>query len=100
MTRRPPRSSLFPYTTRFRSPASGGRRDTASGDRPSSTARCLTRAPSCSVTAPFPVEIPAQLGALVRHLRSEEPTSELQSPNHLAFRLFLVTKNYDQFSYT
>src|SRR5258705_5766657 len=66
MIRRPPRSTLFPYTTLFRSPrdASGRRRRTC---------RRPGRAASCSN-------------------RSEEHTSELQSLRHLVCRLLLEKK--------
>src|SRR2546427_5725472 len=77
MIRRPPRSTLFPYTTLFRSPARvrAGlllRRP----DRP----RQLGRAPC----AGRPRE--------QRHLRSEEHTSELQSQSNLVCRLLLEKK--------
>src|SRR5215208_7439704 len=65
MIRRPPRSTLFPYTTLFRS-------------RP--------RAP--------PWTSPASVPAAARRARSEEHTSELQSRGHLVCRLLLEkTKN-------
>src|SRR5256885_12159367 len=68
MIRRPPRSTLFPYTTLFRS------------TRPSSNTR--TR----SVTAH---------GCPTRRTRrSEEHTSELQSPCNLVCRLLLEKKKY------
>src|SRR5438034_6035897 len=72
----PPRSTLFPYTTLFRSP------------RPSSTAsapsRCSPRGPSPRPTtiAPTPPARP----------RSEEHTSELQSHSDLVCRLLLEKK--------
>src|SRR5687768_17750622 len=66
MIRRPPRSTLFPYTTLFRSPRVS--------DRPSSTASTSTQ-PSRTGTA-----------------RSEEHTSELQSRLHLVCRLLLEKK--------
>src|SRR5256885_11284090 len=70
MIRRPPRSTLFPYTTLFRSAA---RRRPRSGG-------CLTHA-SRTVTG-------------LR--RSEEHTSELQSPCNLVCRLLLEKKkNYN-----
>src|SRR5258708_18739145 len=72
MIRRPPRSTLFPYTTLFRSHAAGGL-------RPS-----LFRA-SCAALG----VLLASLGTL----RSEEHTSELQSPDHLVCRLLLEKKN-------
>src|SRR5437763_10281997 len=66
MIRRPPRSTLFPYTTLFRSSPSR---------RPRRRASC--RASPC---APFP------------RVRSEEHTSELQSPMYLVCRLLLEKK--------
>src|SRR5207244_11978242 len=79
MLRRPPRSTLFPYTTLFRSQARGagsrpfGDRDR---DRPLRSAVRLEH-----VTRRRPL-----------HLRSEEHTSELQSPDHLVCRLLLEKK--------
>src|SRR6266581_3339157 len=69
MIRRPPRSTLFPYTTLFRSPLRA-----AAGTCPGSTRACPwagRRWPSRS------------------RRRSEEHTSELQSPVHLVCRLLL-----------
>src|SRR2546426_7495934 len=68
MIRRPPRSTLFPYTTLFRSPARGARR------------RC-------------PRARPARGPRRARRRgRSEEHTSELQSPCNLVCRLLLEKK--------
>src|SRR3712207_6886196 len=79
MIRRPPRSTLFPYTTLFRS-------------------RLLTRDP-----APQDADVPSEpkplrrlftQGAVVNVLnRSEEHTSELQSRQYLVCRLLLEKKN-------
>src|SRR5258708_13150975 len=82
MIRRPPRSTLFPYTTLFRSTASAQSISSFSGGHSSKTfAICsLTLAAgggSSSFDAPF---------------RSEEHTSELQSPDHLVCRLLLEKK--------
>src|SRR5437764_5466447 len=78
MLRRPRRSTLFPYTTLFRSVD----------------------------VVHAPASIPASLGQLVgpepfdrvphrlRGLRSEEHTSELQSPMYLVCRLLLEKKKY------
>src|SRR5690348_18160501 len=76
MIRRPPRSTLFPYTTLFRSagPALAG----LPGGRPEPFQ--LAGRPS------GPGRVPG--GAL----RSEEHTSELQSPVHLVCRLLLEKK--------
>src|SRR5258708_26723637 len=91
MIRRPPRSTLFPYTTLFRSPF---------------------RVDGFSVLAPWalppqrgcPVGDPGLLTTITFHgfgvrtlsltcrLRSEEHTSELQSPDHLVCRLLLEKK--------
>src|SRR3712207_8077895 len=88
MIRRPPRSTLFPYTTLFRSlgedergerPADdrdeqaegGGGDDAAAGDRP----------------------VPELVGDVDREDRSEEHTSELQSRQYLVCRPLLEKKN-------
>src|SRR5258708_13627064 len=78
MIRRPPRSTLFPYTTLFRSPGS-----LASSAVTVSIAR----------TALFTIGNRAiQVGSPVSMYRSEEHTSELQSPDHLVCRLLLEKK--------
>src|SRR5256885_9639371 len=89
MIRRPPRSTLFPYTTLFRSDGQaahlrqearrlhppgiqhGGRQSARQGD------------------APVP---PRHAAEALRLLRSEEHTSELQSPCNLVCRLLLEKK--------
>src|SRR5258708_30241071 len=79
MIRRPPRSTLFPYTTLFRSCA--GR---AAPPRPSApAASALHSNPSSLVDRPVAS-------------RSEEHTSELQSPDHLVCRLLLEKKKKNQ----
>src|SRR5258708_30004902 len=94
MIRRPPRSTLFPYTTLFRSHEAAapgaenghladgdcgvegdGRHGRRHGSHPDTTCR--------------PSVIPSQLQ---RDDRSEEHTSELQSPDHLVCRLLLEKK--------
>src|SRR5258708_9954993 len=84
MIRRPPRSTLFPYTTLFRSvsavPFHMWTPDVYEG------------APT-PVTALFAVAPKiAAVSLLVSVLRSEEHTSELQSPDHLVCRLLLEKK--------
>src|SRR5258708_32085205 len=99
MIRRPPRSTLFPYTTLFRSPSTNWR---------------ATAEPSCGSHRPR-IHQSDQLSRelqpwrrdrpplLIHHerdtrrvakaeVRSEEHTSELQSPDHLVCRLLLVNK--------
>src|SRR3712207_8395030 len=91
MIRRPPRSTLFPYTTLFRSCA--GRPGWAGGgssaavsahDLPDSVTPLPTRRGDVVVPAPRA----APLGR-----RSEEHTSELQSRQYLVCRLLLEKKN-------
>src|SRR5438876_7115642 len=74
MVRRPPRSTLFPYTTLFRS--EGG---------------CVPRLPKSRRVLPKPEE-GALKGWAHDKPRSEEHTSELQSPVHLVCRLLLEKK--------
>src|SRR5258708_19571059 len=92
MIRRPPRSTLFPYTTLFRSP-----------NQPPSLKPSL---PSGSWTTPssetfwgplitiFPIfGFPSLVLSVTTGVgRSEEHTSELQSPDHLVSRLLLEKK--------
>src|SRR5687768_18028453 len=81
MIRRPPRSTLFPYTTLFRSSRSRpGRRAPERGCRDRAARRCAR------VAAPCPARDAG------RRTRSEEHTSELQSRLHLVCRLLLEKK--------
>src|SRR5256885_9479626 len=97
MIRRPPRSTLFPYTTLFRS---------GPGDRPLRPAR----RPAAPYPGPARPALPAQHRSVRRDAsagrprpsrltprqqrRSEEHTSELQSPCNLVCRLLLEKKNH------
>src|SRR5438552_13139340 len=80
MIPRPPRPTLFPYTTLFRSVT------VASRSRPVPTARGLV-VPGRGLSAD---DFAGDFTAIVR---SEEHTSELQSPDHLVCRLLLEKKN-------
>src|SRR3712207_7632006 len=84
MIRRPPRSTLFPYTTLFRSRRQGGGRigDGLVG---------LRLEPLRLVLAADGLRDLAQVGAPVDE-RSEEHTSELQSRQYLVCRLLLEKK--------
>src|SRR2546427_5028507 len=84
MIRRPPRSTLFPYTTLFRSRASGCR--TASAD-----ASGIGPCPHGPGT-PHPAPHRQKKEPLRSVLRSEEHTSELQSQSNLVCRLLLEKK--------
>src|SRR2546422_7775290 len=86
MIRRPPRSTLFPYTTLFRSPFDCRAVPQALGI--GSTARGSSSA--ANGTATFTL----RLGRRHRVVRSEEHTSELQSRLHLVCRLLLEKKKY------
>src|SRR5688572_31880914 len=86
MIRRPPRSTLFPYTTLFRS-------ETAAVGAP--PPRCATRIAANEATPT--VAAVARAISLLRAriclvLRSEEHTSELQSQSNLVCRLLLEKK--------
>src|SRR2546426_1585156 len=72
MIRRPPRSTLFPYTTLFRSPLIIDESDGAVGD------------------------LPRALALGYAGTRSEEHTSELQSPCNLVCRLLLEKKKKEK----
>src|SRR2546427_5866944 len=98
MIRRPPRSTLFPYTTLFRSLGAAA---TAPGHRPCPEAAldAAATAPLCAgdqdraQTASGPCEPPRGVrdpGG--RRARSEEHTSELQSQSNLVCRLLLEKK--------
>src|SRR2546430_12946168 len=88
MIRRPPRSTLFPYTTLFRSPGAA-----RGGD---------LRGSAVALQVPLPRQ-PAGSPAQERHVqaaRSEEHTSELQSQSNLVCRLLLEKKKKTKTSYS
>src|SRR5437763_13136298 len=76
MVRRPPRSTLFPYTTLFRSARAGG----------GGGVQVLPSVMSA------PASVPHVLERRCDEPRSEEHTSELQSPMYLVCRLLLEKK--------
>src|SRR2546426_6497171 len=89
MIRRPPRSTLFPYTTLFRSGASTSRASTTLSEK--SGCRPPGRQGPCSFTGQLRTFTSAvRAGCPPR--RSEEHTSELQSPCNLVCRLLLEKK--------
>src|SRR5256885_12901001 len=94
MIRRPPRSTLFPYTTLFRSPCRARRlRRAADAGRGRALQPLLRR----DRTRPPRREgkgdrLPRSRGGQATALRSEEHTSELQSPCNLVCRLLLEKK--------
>src|SRR3712207_7789299 len=81
MIRRPPRSTLFPYTTLFRSPWCGvGAPDGRTSTEGSARSRLLLAA------------LEAARDSIIVTARSEEHTSELQSRQYLVCRLLLEKK--------
>src|SRR2546427_7608484 len=88
MIRRPPRSTLFPYTTLFRSGISPPALSFVVAQRDSNPRLGLERASPWVVISPT-----SRPGATARcHARSEEHTSELQSQSNLVCRLLLEKK--------
>src|SRR2546429_3230383 len=87
MIRRPPRSTLFPYTTLFRSPAVGEEREDGNGD-----GKIRRRANRCGRTLARLRKTDCPRGCFAQRDRSEEHTSELQSRLHLVCRLLLEKK--------
>src|SRR5256885_10565736 len=87
MIRRPPRSTLFPYTTLFRSDATRNRNDRSRLRDFSAIQQAVQR----SVRGRRALEVHAHPEG-----RSEEHTSELQSPCNLVCRLLLEKKNKQQ----
>src|SRR2546422_5557216 len=85
MIRRPPRSTLFPYTTLFRSLTTGSRL------RANSLINLRTLASRLSAAAHVE-SIPLRIREHSARKRSEEHTSELQSRLHLVCRLLLEKK--------
>src|SRR2546422_7598290 len=84
MIRRPPRSTLFPYTTLFRSVDTNGKRNGYAFMSLSLAARLLAEDGEIAAATKVPLR-PVTM-------RSEEHTSELQSRLHLVCRLLLEKK--------
>src|SRR3712207_8498316 len=101
MIRRPPRSTLFPYTTLFRSRESdrrsalSARRSARAAGAPSAISAFSAGRSQCAAaraaSASFAKD-PARAAAETSSIRSEEHTSELQSRQYLVCRLLLEKK--------
>src|SRR2546426_8119512 len=89
MIRRPPRSTLFPYTTLFRSPSGNGSVSPSAPMTNASGIASVTRTLGSAIGVQHDT---AKFGPLSDTLRSEEHTSELQSPCNLVCRLLLEKK--------
>src|SRR5256885_9240114 len=88
MIRRPPRSTLFPYTTLFRSVGAGVNAE----------ARGHRHARRAEDVGPDGLTLAQQVVLKIRlDVRSEEHTSELQSPCNLVCRLLLEKKKRELF---
>src|SRR3712207_8100694 len=101
MIRRPPRSTLFPYTTLFRSPSPVVLITVGVQKMAVTVCRCSFISVRCSLSclmehslssSPLLYQVPLRLGKLPRSRgqrpqRSEEHTSELQSRQYLVCRL-------------
>src|SRR2546428_3559387 len=88
MIRRPPRSTLFPYTTLFRSDVVGVEARDERRRRPRERAVQGAREPRVLQ----PLDDQARVVERLEHARSEEHTSELQSRSDLVCRLLLEKK--------
>src|SRR5688572_30885604 len=88
MIRRPPRSTLFPYTTLFRSPRSASTMRSVGGPPPPDS-RTVSR---IAEIAAWLASIGASPTSSAASMRSEEHTSELQSQSNLVCRLLLEKK--------
>src|SRR3712207_7731719 len=97
MIRRPPRSTLFPYTTLFRSKNSSSILRFPSYNYLHTSLRSfVVRHPRTPGKFEFVLtgfELDGSYSVLNRRIRSEEHTSELQSRQYLVCRLLLEKKN-------
>src|SRR5688572_32073434 len=98
MIRRPPRSTLFPYTTLFRSVFDVPAQVMRSAPSDPKISVHLTEDPSITASGRVrevsPQADPVTRTFTVRVGRSEEHTSELQSQSNLVCRLLLEKKNH------
>src|SRR2546426_3560842 len=96
MIRRPPRSTLFPYTTLFRSLASGS----IEVGQQVAVCRADGSTPRGKVTKIYAFEGLKKVEISEAGPRSEEHTSELQSPCNLVCRLLLEKKKHSKKHHT
>src|SRR3712207_7902266 len=100
MIRRPPRSTLFPYTTLFRSGHPLGPFEMDTRENPAHPSAEGSHGSPLSTTPAAPVGDHQQLFEATPnpYLRSEEHTSELQSRQYLVCRLLLEKKKKQQYT--
>src|SRR3712207_8385199 len=94
MIRRPPRSTLFPYTTLFRSPFCHNADSRVIDSREADEGATTRRRRSCPACGRRFTTVEEAVLAVVKRsgVRSEEHTSELQSRQYLVCRLLLEKK--------
>src|SRR3989475_6127706 len=92
MIRRPPRSTLFPYTTLFRSPQIDIAHIVSPSPLTPLGSKGLGESSSMTVPAVIANAVSDALAPLGIRIRSEEHTSELQSQSNLVCRLLLEKK--------
>src|SRR5687768_18010082 len=90
MIRRPPRSTLFPYTTLFRSYLGPGSNHSSGNTSFKHPKKCAGKVVMMGLI--FPKSSFCKRILIVLDMRSEEHTSELQSRLHLVCRLLLEKK--------
>src|SRR5256885_7393190 len=99
MIRRPPRSPLFPSTTLSRPPALRGPAGaSASRRRRAESSRCPAASRACAAASASQHKLDSLQD--IGSIRSEEHTSELQSPCNLVCRLLLEKKKKTNIPYT
>src|SRR2546430_11347403 len=101
MIRRPPRSTLFPYTTLFRSVSAIGRLALArvlqgEGDHAGAEREVRGVWQSAEMSAELETAVSNEFAGVLTSARSEEHTSELQSQSNLVCRLLLDKKKDTQ----
>src|SRR3712207_8122241 len=100
MIRRPPRSTLFPYTTLFRSLARAQGSGRGGAEEPAESGAFQVGRRRAGRGVPEPVAHGGQpADGPVELLRSEEHTSELQSRQYLVCRLLLEKKKNKNYGY-
>src|SRR5438552_14860081 len=99
MLRRPPRSTLFPYTTLFRSSKIYPYENKKIAEKICERGAVISEYPMEMTPQPgyFPIRNRI-ISGLSQAVRSEEHTSELQSPDHLVCRLLLEKKKKQKIS--
>src|SRR3712207_7934409 len=100
MIRRPPRSTLFPYTTLFRSSGSVVTSTSGLGASSISGATVSCSAKTSSIASSTTSSTTTRPGPASVASRSEEHTSELQSRQYLVCRLLLEKKKNDNKTYS